>query len=194
MSDDRVSYMYQRDPSVDRRYRPRPNNARDLFKEISEEDECDSIIVPPLSSNSTVNSQHSTNSDTIDTTASVFLRLRPEKQSCKYYSAQDNVLKVHQVENAATNNKDLTEKHFEFSEIFHIDATQLDVYNRSVHASIQNMESATILTYGMALHLQTHYAAHFDLTILLLLTCLIFICLCRNKWFGQNIYDVWDGK
>lgn len=100
-----------------------------------------------LSSNS-INSLASGNSDTIDTTASVYLRLRPEKIPCKYYSAESNVLKVHPIENATTANKDLTEKHFEFSQIFHIDATQLDVYNQSVHASIQNFESATFLTYG----------------------------------------------
>lgn len=136
---------------VDRRYRPRPQNARDLFKEISEEDEADSstatVPTATLSSNS-MNSLTSGNSDTIDTTALVYLRLRPEKIPCKYYTAESNVLKVHPIENAATNNKDLTEKHFEFSQIFQRDATQLDVYNQSVHAAIQNLESATFLTYG----------------------------------------------
>lgn len=134
MSDDRVSYMYQRDPSIDRRYRPRPQKARNLDREIAEDDEGDS--------------QHSLYSDTIDTSASVFLRLRPEKHACKYYTTENNILKVLPIENAATANKDMSEKHFEFSQIFHIDATQLDVYKQTVHGSIQNLESATILTYG----------------------------------------------
>lgn len=144
MSDDRVSYMYQRDPSIDRRYRPRPNNIRDIFKEISEDEELENIA--PNGSSASNASQNS--SDTIDTTASVFLRLRPMKKSCQHYESENNLLKVIPIENAATNNKDLTEKHFEFSKIFHNKATQLDIYNQSVHASVQNDESLTVLTYG----------------------------------------------
>lgn len=145
MSDERVSYMYQRDPSIDRRYRPRPNNVCNLFRDISEEDESNPTAA---SIDGSQCSMGSSNSDTIDTTASVFLRLRPEKKLSKHYMAEKNVLKVLPIEMTTTNNKDMTEKHFEFTQILHIDATQLDVYNQSAHAAIQNGESLTILTYG----------------------------------------------
>lgn len=144
MSNDRVSYMYQRDPSIDRRYRPRPILARDLFKEITEEEDTENMV--PNGSTSMSSSQNS--SDTIDTTASVYLRLRPMKKVCKHYEVEENLLKVLPTENAASNNKDLSEKHFEFTKIFHNNATQLDIYNKSVHTSIQNDENLTILTYG----------------------------------------------
>lgn len=145
MSNDRVSYMYQRDPSVDRRYRPKPRKIRDLFKEITEEEDTENMA-PNGSSISSACSQNS--SDTIDTTASVFLRLRPLKKACKHYEAENNLLKVLPIEITTSNNKDMAEKHFEFSKIFHSNATQLDIYNQSVHASIQNDENLTILTYG----------------------------------------------
>lgn len=145
MCDDRVSYLHQRDPSVDRRYRPRPNNVRDLFKDITEDEELDTANGSSLNS---IISQSSCGSDTIDTSASVFLRLRPIKPVCNHYEADNNLLKVHPIENVTTTNKDLTEKHFEFSKIFHTQATQLDIYNQSVNSSVQNRESLTILTYG----------------------------------------------
>lgn len=145
MANDRVSYMYQRDPSVDRSYRPRPKTTRNLFREIEEDEELENI--PPNGSSLSIAwSQNS--SDTVDTTASVFLRLRPLKKPCKNYEAETNTLKIIPIENASTNNKDLTEKHFAFSKIFQNKATQLDIYNQTVHSSIQNDESLTILTYG----------------------------------------------
>lgn len=144
MSDDRVSYMYQRDPSVDRRYRPRPNNVRDLFKDITEDEELDGNTQTV----NCANSQNSVGSDTVDTTASVYLRMRPSSKPCKYYNVQNNLLKVLPIENVTTNNKDLTEKHFEFSMIFQNEANQYDIYNQTVHSSIQNDECLTILTYG----------------------------------------------
>ncbi|XP_055311631.1 kinesin-like protein subito [Sitodiplosis mosellana] len=146
MSNDRVSYMYQRDPSIDRRYRPKPRKIRDLFKEITEEEDTENVA--PNGSNSMSSACSQNSSDTIDTTASVFLRLRPIKKACKHYEAENNLLKVLPIEMATSNNKDMAEKHFEFSKIFHNNATQLDIYNQSVHVSIQNEENLTILTYG----------------------------------------------
>lgn len=144
MSDERVSYMYQRDPSIDRRYRPRPKNARDIFKDITEDEELDA------NSQNTVNSVNSQGSDTTkDTaTASVFLRLRPAKNASKHYVAENNKIKVRPAENVASNNKDMTERHFDFSMIFDNEASQLDIYNQSVHSAIQNNDSLTVLTYG----------------------------------------------
>lgn len=143
MSDERVSYMYQRDPSIDRRYRPRPKNRRDLFKDIREDEEFSDVN--PQSSLASMDSQ---NSDTTNTTAAVFLRLRPSKNASKHYVAEDNKIKVRPTENLTTNNKDLTERHFEFSKIFDTETSQLDVYKQSVHSSIQNSDSLTVLTYG----------------------------------------------
>lgn len=87
-------------------------------------------------------------SNTIDTAASVFLRLKPSDNPSTSYSVEKNVLKVRPVENTATNNKDMKEKHFKFTEIFNNETTQADIYNQSVYSSIQNDESLTILTYG----------------------------------------------
>lgn len=88
------------------------------------------------------------NSNDIKTTASVYLRLKPSKKPNISYAVENNVLKVRPIENTATNNKDLKEKHFTFTEIFHKQSTQCDVYNQTVFPSIQNDESLTILTYG----------------------------------------------
>lgn len=86
--------------------------------------------------------------NTIDTAASVFLRLKPTNKPSMSYSVEKNVLKVRPLENTATNNKDMKEKHFKFTEIFHSQTSQADIYNESVFSSIQNDESLTILTYG----------------------------------------------
>ncbi|XP_031616762.1 kinesin-like protein subito [Contarinia nasturtii] len=148
MADDRVSYLYQRDASIDRMYRPRPKNCtRNLYKEIEEDEEIENLMP---NGNSVINStsSNSSDTDTVDTQASVFLRLCPVKLPSVQYEAENNLLKVLPVKLAATNNKDLTEKHFEFSKIFHNDATQLDIYNQLVQSSIQNNESLTVLTYG----------------------------------------------
>lgn len=142
MGDERVSYMRQRDPSVDRRYRPRPNNVRDLFKEITEDNESFEETTSSLVSGSSQMSLETEN------TASVFLRLRPLQKPCKNYDVQNNTLKVHGVECATTNNKDLKEKHFEFTNIFDNGATQKEIYDNCVKLSIDNEESLTILTYG----------------------------------------------
>lgn len=144
MSSDRVSYMHQRDPSIDRRYRPRPNNVRALYKETEEED------IENITNNT--NSQASASSlsslETADNCASVFLRLRPNQKPCKHYVVEKNTLKVQAIENVTTNNKDLTEKHFDFSNIFHNEASQFDVYNHCVNTSIEHEENLTVLTYG----------------------------------------------
>lgn len=144
MSDDRVSYMYQRDPSIDRRYRPRPNNVRDLYKEIDEEE----IENETQNTNSQTSASSLGSIDVGDGSASVFLRLRPNRKPCKNYAVEKNTLKVHAVENMATNNKDLSEKHFEFSNIFNNDASQFDIYNHCVNTSIEHEENLTVLTYG----------------------------------------------
>lgn len=143
MSDDRVSYMRQRDPSVDRRYRPRPNRARDLFREISEDAECEQSF---NALTSTLNAQATAAES--DSMASVYLRLRPLTKVCRNYAVDGNVLKVHGTESSTTNNKDLEEKHFEFSDIFHDMTTQSEVYEKCVKSSIQNEENITVMAYG----------------------------------------------
>lgn len=93
-------------------------------------------------------SSYSEKTNTNDTAASVFLRLKPIERPCRNYLVENAMLKVIPIENTATNCKDIVEKEFAFTEIFHNQATQLDVYNQSVHSSIQNGESCAILTYG----------------------------------------------
>lgn len=141
MGDDRVSYMRPRDPSVDRRYRPRPNRARDLFREISEDAECEDVSTLAT----TATSQASTDSENL---ASVFLRLRPMAKPCKNYLADGNVLKVTGTESLTTNNKDLEEKHYEFTDIFKDTTSQTEIYEQCVKPSIQNEENITVMTYG----------------------------------------------
>lgn len=153
MSDDRVSYMYQRDPSIDRRYRPRPVRQYNLLKDFSE-DESVEDTQSSTATNYSAGSQSS--SDSVETGASVFLRLRPNNQPCTHYAVESNTFKVSGIENTSTNNKDLTEKHFEFSNIFRNDASQMDVYNSCVNAYIENEDSLTVLTYGTSGSGKTH--------------------------------------
>lgn len=83
-----------------------------------------------------------------DTVACVFLRLKPSKMASTSYEVENDVLKVRPIGNTATNNKDLTERHFKFTEIFHDHTKQSAIYNQSVHSSVQSAENLTILTYG----------------------------------------------
>lgn len=79
----------------------------------------------------------------------VFLRLRSAESACRHYVVDKNVLKVYPVEKMRNNKtKQLAEKQFEFSKIFDIDATQLNIYNETIYSSIQNAKSLTTLTYG----------------------------------------------
>lgn len=159
MSEDRASYIYQRDPSVDRRFRTRPERKFNMCKVIQENDHenIDTICNSDDNYSTAANSLNSENStESIESSASVYLRLRPTHQSCKYYKTESNVIKVKSIENQATNNKDLSEKHFEFSNIFDNTTTQKDVYDTCIRSVIDNEENLTVLTYGTSGSGKTH--------------------------------------
>lgn len=82
-----------------------------------------------------------------DKAASVFLRLRPDKNvyNSVCYVAEKNVLKVYSSQDVT---KDVMEKHFEFSKVFHADTKQFDIYNHCVRPSIENDTNLSVLTYG----------------------------------------------
>lgn len=159
MSDERASYIYQRDPSVDRRFRPCPGKKFNMCKVIQEDDRdnIDTICHSDDNYSTAANSLNSENStDSIETSASVYLRLRPTQQACKHYKTENNVIKVQNIENQTTNNKDLSEKHFEFSNIFDNTATQKYVYDTCIKPVIDNEENLTVLTYGTSGSGKTH--------------------------------------
>lgn len=133
-NDERVSYLYGRDPSVDRLNRPRPKKQVNLFGNISEEHDSDS-------------SDTEFNQDT----ASVYLRLRPTKKRCSLYKMDQNILKTRNVETnlvSAASQKDSAEKHFQFTSIFDEQTTQAQMYNSCVRSAITNDTNLTVLTYG----------------------------------------------
>jgi len=139
MEDSRqYSYLHAREPSVDRRFRPRPNRQvnLDAIYDISDEE----------GSSETGCSTKSTDTDPVN----VFLRLRPANgyDSLNLYNINENTLIVKQAEDKTSINKDLSEKHFTFSKIFNEEVPQWDVYNYSVRDSLKEEMCATFLTYG----------------------------------------------
>lgn len=165
MAEDRVSYLHSRDPSIDRSRRVCPKKKFKLLDRVAELDadfddnECNENNE---NSSSIANSSEQARSgalsnsfggsqvsiDSCDSGATVYLRLRPISKPSSLYAVENNVLKVHNIEQSTTNNKDLTEKHYEFSNIFENDASQHDIYETCVRSYIDNDESLTLLTYG----------------------------------------------
>lgn len=134
---DRASYLYARDPSLDFRYRPRPDRKVNLFPKISE--------------NAVADSSGSSNSsaDVKMDTASVYLRLRPTADRVHQFTTDNNIFKTRSTADANNpTQKDVQEKHFTFSNIFQASASQKDVYNTCCFSAIENDENLTVLTYG----------------------------------------------
>lgn len=143
--DERMSYLHQRDPSVDRRFRPRPRNQFNLINNISEDDAMGSATTDF----GTTSSGSSTNS--CDGDASVYLRLRPAMSTSNTYHTHGNNLIVNhgdEKKDAKNPNKDMTEKHFTFTHIFNDKANQAEIYNNCVYPYIQDSDPLTVLTYG----------------------------------------------
>lgn len=135
---DRASYLYSRDPSLDTRYRPRPDRKVNLFPKISE----NSVAECSGSSQSSADGK-------VDT-ASVYLRLRPTTEQVHFYSIERNIFKT-RANDVGTHNapqRDVQEKHFTFSDVFQNSASQKDVYNTCCFNAIENDENLTVLTYG----------------------------------------------
>lgn len=141
--DERMSYLHQRDPSVDRRFRPRPRNQFNLINAISEDD-TESNMVESESSSSGSSSTMIT-----DSNAAVYLRLRPTTARHDMYKVNKNVLIVQNADGKdAKENREMAEKHFTFTNIFSDEANQAEIYNNCVYPFIQEGENLTVLTYG----------------------------------------------
>lgn len=165
MAEDRVSYLHSRDPSIDRSRRICPKKKFKLLDRVAELNaDIDDNEYEENNENlsSTANSSEQAKSsvllnsfggsqasiDSCDSGATVYLRLRPIPKPSPLYTVENNVLKVHNIEQATTNNKDLAEKHYEFSNVFENGATQHEIYETCVRSYIDNDESLTLLTYG----------------------------------------------
>lgn len=139
--DDRASYLHQRDPSVDRRFRPKPQTKFNLANALLENDEFESN--ESSSSGSTVTEKNE---------ACVYLRLRPTSSSSNIYKVDRDTLIVQNIENGATTGtkepKELAEKHYTFSNIFTHATSQREIYNNCVGPYIEAEDNLTILTYG----------------------------------------------
>lgn len=134
--DDRMSYLHQRDPSIDRRYRPRPRNQFNLINAISEDEIEMGADVEAESTSSSSSTTTMTDND-----AAVYLRLRPTTCPGRNYSLNGNVMIVQNVD-------DKKEKHYTFTDVFNDDAKQAAIYNTCVFPYIQECENLTVLTYG----------------------------------------------
>lgn len=165
MADERVSYLYSRDPSIDRSRRVCPKKKFKLLDRVAElnadfnDNEYDENIE---NSSSTANLSNPAKSgalsssfsgsqasiDSCDQGATVYLRLRPVEQPSPLYTVENNILKVHNIEQATTNNKDLAEKHYEFTDVFQNEASQQDIYESCVQSYIDTEENLTLMTYG----------------------------------------------
>ncbi|KAH8401505.1 hypothetical protein KR009_005926 [Drosophila setifemur] len=148
------SFLMARDPSIDRRCRPRPNKKLRLFNDIQESEEesysecseTESEFTP--SSGSTVTSIADSNIP--ETGPQVFLRLRPVNDPSKAYTVSEdgNVLITSCKVDSTSNNVNRMEKHFGFTSIFDSYVGQRDIYDICVGPRILEEECVTIMTYG----------------------------------------------
>lgn len=150
MSDDRVSYLYQRDPSIDRRYRPRPNKKVKLLDRVAElngDDDYDEDQIENSENQSSHANSFETNgaasaisNESFEHGATVNLRFRPTQTQSTAYQIAENTLYLE--------TDDKTRKQFEFSHIFPGVTSQKDIYESCVRSFIDRDESLTLLTYG----------------------------------------------
>ncbi|XP_061402405.1 kinesin-like protein subito [Musca vetustissima] len=152
------SFLMARDPSIDRRFRPRPQKRERLFAEIEEDDYSSDSSVSDVDSD--VRSSGITDANSSDGSASqvetgalVYLRLRPVSPcpSPSYKISEDgNVLITGPpLECASTsNNKNSMEKHYSFSGIFNATVSQSEVYEKCIGQRIEAEESLSVMTYG----------------------------------------------
>ncbi|KAH8250737.1 hypothetical protein KR038_006986 [Drosophila bunnanda] len=151
------SFLVAREPSIDRRYRPRPNKKMRLFEHIQESEE------ESFSEGSETESEYTASgvdtasvatsnaeSTSLETGPQVFLRLRPVNESSKAYSISDdgNVLITSYKVDSTSNNVNRMEKHFGFTSIFDSCVDQRDIYDICVGPRICEEECVTIMTYG----------------------------------------------
>lgn len=154
------SFLMPRDPSIDRRFRPRPEKREKLFNEIVEENgyeddsDSDSVDDDDYDTRSTgdglVESIDSTG--TVESGALVYLRLKPVEMPSAAYniSMEGKVLITSPPTDSSSSgkNKNTMQKHYSFSDIFDSGVSQSEVYEKCVGEKIIAEESFTILTYG----------------------------------------------
>ncbi|XP_064551694.1 kinesin-like protein subito [Drosophila montana] len=148
------SFLMPRDPSIDRRFRPRPNKQLRLFDEVIPESSDSSTDCSDTESDYTKNGEEdgsSTDNSELETGPQVFLRLRPVESPSKLYGISDcgNVLitSAAATENSS-NNVNRMEKHYSFTTIFDSLVGQRDVYDKCVGPRISEEECVTIMAYG----------------------------------------------
>ncbi|KAH8416110.1 hypothetical protein KR222_008348 [Zaprionus bogoriensis] len=150
------SFLMPRDPSIDRRFRPRPTKKQRLFDEVILETSDSSSECSDTESEYTTNGEDdatgtSTDVSDIETGPQVFLRLRPVESPSKLYVISDcgNVLITSAAANEnKSNNVNRMEKHYSFTSIFDSEVGQRDVYDKCVGPSITEEECVTIMAYG----------------------------------------------
>ncbi|XP_022220277.2 kinesin-like protein subito [Drosophila obscura] len=146
------SFLMARDPSVDRRFRPRPNKKLRLFDDIHESAESTdpSDTESEYTSNGGDDATSVEDSSVAETGPQVFLRLRPVSAASKGYSLSDDgkVLITSAKSENSSNNVNRMEKHFGFTSIFDGTVGQQDIYDICVGPKILEEECVTIMTYG----------------------------------------------
>ncbi|XP_033151923.1 kinesin-like protein subito [Drosophila mauritiana] len=154
------SFLMARDPSIDRRFRPRPNKKMRLFDNIQESEEESFSEYSDTESEYKYQSSEATegascatsaaDSSNLETGPQVFLRLRPVKDASKAYivSEEANVLITSCKVDSTSNNVNRMEKHFGFTSIFDSTVGQRDIYDACVGPKIMEEECVTIMTYG----------------------------------------------
>ncbi|XP_033247584.1 kinesin-like protein subito [Drosophila miranda] len=149
------SFLMARDPSVDRRCRPRPEKKLRLFDDIHDAmestDGSDSESECASNGGDYATSVPSAEDISVgDTGPQVFLRLRPVGVASKAYSVSDDgkvLVTSVKSENTSTNVNKMV-KHFGFTSIFDGSVGQRDVYDICVGPRILEEECVTIMTYG----------------------------------------------
>lgn len=154
MADYRPSYLHQRDPSIDRRYRPMPKKQFNLMDEVAEMSD-DDTIDKNLENQSSLANSASTHTGSIlnlntsgEPGATVYLRMRPVNTNSAIYRIRNNALQID--DNSAT------EKQYEFSQIFSGNTSQSEIYENCVSSYIENDESFTLMAYGTSSSGKTH--------------------------------------
>ncbi|SPP74887.1 kinesin-like protein subito [Drosophila guanche] len=146
------SFIMARDPSVDRRFRPRPHKQLRLFDDIHESTESTdgSDTESEYASNAGDDATSVDDSSEVDTGPQVFLRLRPVSVASTGYSLSEDgkcLITSAKSENSS-NNVNRMEKHFGFTSIFDGSVGQRDIYDMCVGPRILEEECVTIMTYG----------------------------------------------
>jgi hypothetical protein len=116
------SYLHASENSVDRRHRPIPDRRVNLDELIKEEDDT-------MSTSSDV---HSSSIESVaEETISVCLRLRPIKNviNVKPFKISNNTLIAKGAADVNSLNKDISEKHYTFTNIFDGEVSQRDLYD-----------------------------------------------------------------